>query len=129
MVPHLLHLSFAGAIAGEELILFDGRGVFLRHFEISPRNCGNEKLCHTQHFFSYCFVSSLLFVMRPTPSYNDHYVLSQWDRQQIGLNLIELNVIVTHIRWLRRGEDKPKGLALQTRLKLFNKILKNKHLN
>ena len=46
MVPPLLLLSSAGAIAGEELVLFVGQC-----FGISPRNCGNEKLFDNQHFF------------------------------------------------------------------------------
>ena len=52
MVPPLLLLSLTGTIAGEERDIFDGRGVqpFLRCFGISPRNCGNDKLFHTQHF-------------------------------------------------------------------------------
>ena len=50
MVPLLLLLSFAGAIANEEFVRFDGKGVFLRRGGISPRNSGNEKLFHTQRF-------------------------------------------------------------------------------
>ena len=54
MVPLLLLLSLTGTIAGEELVLFDGRGVqpFLRRFEVSPRCCGNEELFDTQHFLN-----------------------------------------------------------------------------
>ena len=65
MVPPLLLLSFAGAIAGEELVLFDGRGVqpVLRRFGISPQNCGNEKLFRTQYFLD--LLSCLAAIVHP----------------------------------------------------------------
>ena len=54
LIWHRLCFSWVwpGQLPVKSLLFFDGRGVqpFLRRFGVSPRNCGNEKLFHTQQF-------------------------------------------------------------------------------
>ena len=71
MVPSLLPLSLTGTIVGEELVLFDGRGVqpILRRFGIPPQNRRNEKtVSHTIFFGTYCLVAIVCLFAVLAPS-------------------------------------------------------------
>ena len=86
MVPPLLLLSLTGTIAGEELVIFDGRGVqpFLRRLGFLLGIAETKSCLTLSIFWTYCLVLPLLFLLHPWSSYIDHYVLAPEGLEGLG---------------------------------------------
>ena len=86
MAPPLLLLSLIGTIAGEELVIFDGRGVqpFLRRLGFLLGIAETKSCLTLSIFWTYCLVLPLLFLLRHWPGYNDYYVLAPKGLEGVG---------------------------------------------